>query len=233
MKQTFKLMGAAVLGAVVLFGANSCNSSSKPAENTAEQPAKNVNLAPAGSIVYIDMTKLMAEYQMAIDLSKDVEAKLEELTKAFDNKKTAAEKEITRKQSSFQTKYNDFQDKVNKGHLTETAASVKYQELQQLEVEYNNFLAQKEQELAQEQAKVQNTANEEIFVMNNKVNDAINTFVQKYRIEKGYAMIIISQSDVPEDGATNLGTPVIAADASLDVTAEVVAGLNAEYNAAK
>jgi outer membrane protein len=233
MKKTFKFMGAAVLGAAVLFGANSCNSASKSAEQSAEQSTENAVLAPAGSIVYIDMTKLMAEYQMAIDLSKEVEAKLNELTKAFDNKKTAAEKEITRKQSSFQTKYNDFQDKVNKGHLTETAASVKYQELQQLEVEYNNFLAQKEQELAQEQAKVQNTANEEIFVMNNKVNDAINTFVQKYRVEKGYAMIIISQSDVPEDGATNLGTPVIAADASLDVTAEVVAGLNAEYNAAK
>jgi outer membrane protein len=233
MKKTFKFMGAAVLGAAVLFGANSCNSASKSAEQSAEQSTENAVLAPAGSIVYIDMTKLMAEYQMAIDLSKEVEAKLNELTKAFDNKKTAAEKEITRKQTSFQTKYNDFQDKVNKGHLTETAASVKYQELQQLEVEYNNFLAQKEQELAQEQAKVQNTANEEIFVMNNKVNDAINTFVQKYRVEKGYAMIIISQSDVPEDGATNLGTPVIAADASLDVTAEVVAGLNAEYNAAK
>jgi outer membrane protein len=233
MKKTFKFMGAAVLGAAVLFGANSCNSASKSAEQSAEQSTENAVLAPAGSIVYIDMTKLMAEYQMAIDLSKEVEAKLNELTKAFDNKKTAAEKEITRKQSSFQTKYHDFQDKVNKGHLTETAASVKYQELQQLEVEYNNFLAQKEQELAQEQAKVQNTANEEIFVMNNKVNDAINTFVQKYRVEKGYAMIIISQSDVPEDGATNLGTPVIAADASLDVTAEVVAGLNAEYNAAK
>lgn len=233
MKKTFKFMGAAVLGAAVLFGANSCKSSSQTTEQPADQPAENVALAPAGAIVYIDMTKLMAEYQMAIDLSKEVEAKLNELTKAFDNKKSAAEKEITRKQSSFQTKYNDFQDKVNKGHLTETAASVKYQELQQLEVEYNNFLAQKEQELAQEQAKVQNTANEEIFVMNNKVNDAINTFVQKYRVEKGYAMIIISQSDVPEDGATNLGTPVIAADASLDVTAEVVAGLNAEYNAAK
>jgi outer membrane protein len=233
MKKTFKFMGAAVLGAAVLFGANSCNSASKSAEQSAEQSTENAVLAPAGSIVYIDMTKLMAEYQMAIDLSKEVEAKLNELTKAFDNKKSAAEKEITRKQTSFQTKYNDFQDKVNKGHLTETAASVKYQELQQLEVEYNNFLAQKEQELAQEQAKVQNTANEEIFVMNNKVNDAINTFVQKYRVEKGYAMIIISQSDVPEDGATNLGTPVIAADASLDVTAEVVAGLNAEYNAAK
>jgi Skp family chaperone for outer membrane proteins len=117
MKKTFKFMGAAVLGAAVLFGANSCNSASKSAEQSAEQSTENAVLAPAGSIVYIDMTKLMAEYQMAIDLSKEVEAKLNELTKAFDNKKTAAEKEITRKQSSFQTKYNDFQDKVNKGHL--------------------------------------------------------------------------------------------------------------------
>ena len=179
------------------------------------------------------MTKLMAEYQMAVDLSKDVEAKINELTKGFENKRSAAEKEITRKQNNFQTKYKDFEDKVNKGHLTETAANKKYQELQQLEAEYQNFVAQKEQELAQEQAKVQNTANEEIFVMNNKVNDAINTFVQNYRIEKGYAMIIISQSDIPEDGATNLGNPVISADASLDVTADVVAGLNAEYNASK
>jgi outer membrane protein len=233
MKKTFKFMGAAIMGAAVLYGANSCKSSKTTAEDGVHQSADSVALAPAGSIVYIDMTKLMAEYQMAIDLSKDVEAKLEELTKAFESKKSAVEKEITRKQNNFQTKYNDFQDKVNKGHLTETAASVKYQELQQLEVEYNEFLAKKDQELAQEQAKVQNSANEEIFVMNNMVNDAINKFVQNYRIEKGYAMIIVSQSDMPDDGATNIGTPVIAADPSLDVTAEVVAGLNAEYNAAK
>lgn len=228
MKKTFKFIGAVVLGAAVLSCTTGNNSG-----NTAEQAAENTVLAPAGSIVYIDMTKLMAEYQMAVDLGKDVETKINELTKGFDNKRSAAEKEITRKQSNFETKFNDFQDKVNKGHLTETAANKKYQELQQLEAEYQNFVAQKEQELAQEQAKVQNTANEEIFVMNNKVNDAINTFVQNYRIEKGYAMIIISQSDIPGDGATNLGNPVIAADASLDVTADVLAGLNAEYNASK
>ena len=72
MKKTFKFMGAAVLGAAVLFGANSCKSSSQTTEQSADQPAENVALAPAGAIVYIDMTKLMAEYQMAIDLSKEV-----------------------------------------------------------------------------------------------------------------------------------------------------------------
>ena len=225
MKKTFKFIGAVVLGAAVLSCTTGNNSG-----NTAEQTAENTVLAPAGSIVYIDMTKLMAEYQMAVDLGKDVETKINELTKGFDNKRSAAEKEITRKQSNFETKFNDFQDKVNKGHLTETAANKKYQELQQLEAEYQNFVAQKEQELAQEQAKVQNTANEEIFVMNNMVNDAINTFIQKFRVENGYAMILVSQSDIPNDGATTLGNPVLSADPSLDITAAVLAGLNAEYN---
>ena len=85
--------------------------------------------------------------------------------------------------------------------------------------------------MEQEQYNLQNTANEEIFVMNNVINDAINTFIQKYRVEKGYAMILISQSDIPNDGATTLGAPVLAADPSLDITADVVALLNAEYKA--
>jgi outer membrane protein len=110
---------------------------------------------------------------------------------------------------------------------------VKYQELQKLETEYNTFLSQKDQEIAQEQLALQNTYNEEMFVMNNLVNDAINTFIQKYNAEKGYAMILISQGDIPEDGATTLGNPVLTADPALDITTDVVAGLNAEYNASK
>jgi Skp family chaperone for outer membrane proteins len=69
--------------------------------------------------------------------------------------------------------------------------------------------------------------------MNNLVNDAINTFIQKYNAEKGYAMILISQGDIPEDGATTLGTPVLTADPSLDITSDVIARLNDEYNATK
>ena len=69
--------------------------------------------------------------------------------------------------------------------------------------------------------------------MNNKINDAINTFIQKYRVEKGYAMILVTQSDIPNDGATTLEAPVLAADPSLDITRDVLDGLNAEYKASK
>lgn len=237
MKKTFNIIGTAVLGAAVLFGANSCNGSSSAEKKAADVQKDTTAVATVNAaespIVFVDMTVLMAEYQMAVDLGTEVQAKIDEMTKAFENKKNTAEKEITKKQSNLQTKANDFQDKYNKGHLTETNANVKIQELQKLEQEYNTFLAKKDQELGQEQLKLQNAANEEIFVMNNKVNDAINTFIQKYRVEKGYAMILVTQSDIPNDGATTLGTPVLAADPSLDITRDVLDGLNAEYKASK
>ena len=170
---------------------------------------------------------------MAVDLSSELQTKIEDLTKTLESNQKKAEAEIKRKQNNLQSKFNDFQDKVNKGHLTESAASVKYQELQKLENEYNTFLSQKDQELAQEQLALQNTYNEEMFVMNNIVNDAINTFIKKYNAQKGYAMILISQGDAPEDGATTLGNPVLTADPSLDITSDVIAGLNDEYNATK
>lgn len=233
MKKTFNTIGAVVLGAAVLFGANSCNGSTsenKKAKAKNDSTAVAAACAAESPIVFVDMTVLMAEYQMAIDLSTEVQAKINEMTKAFENKKNSAEKEITKKQTNLQNKANDFQDKYSKGHLTETNANLKLQELQKLEEEYNKYLAQKDQELGQEQLKVQNAANEEIFVMNNMVNDAINTFIQKFRVENGYAMILVSQSDIPNDGATTLGNPVLSADPSLDITAAVLAGLNAEYN---
>ena len=232
MKKTFKFIGAAVLGAAVLFGAESCKNNTG-VNAIANAVAADTTTVKAGSIVYIDITRVLSEYQMAVDLSAEVQKKIEGMNKTLEANTKKAEAEIKRKQNNLQSKVNDFQDKVNKGHLTETTAQVKYQELQKLETEYNEFLTKKDQEIAQEQLTLQNTYNEEMFVMNNIVNDAINTFIQKYNAEKGYAMILISQGDIPEDGATTLGNPVLTADPALDITTDVVAGLNAEYNASK
>lgn len=232
MKKTFNIIGAAILGAAVLFSANSCMNSQN---NAASEAAANDSTAvvPAGAIVYIDITRIQAEYQMAIDLAAEVEKKVAELSKGLESKTKTIEAELKRKQNSLKSKADDFQEKYSKGHLTEANANLKLQELQKLENEYNTYLTQKDQEIAQEQLKLQNTANEELFVMNNVINDAINTFIKKYNAEKGYAMILISQGDAPNDGATTLGTPVLIADPSLDITTDVLAGLNAEYNASK
>lgn len=234
MKKTFNILGAAVLGAAVLFGAGSCNNANNNAAEATSTNDSTLVAVPSGSIVYVDMTRLMAEYQMAIDLTAAVNKKIEEIEKPIINKKASAEKEIKRKETNLETKVKDLEEKYSKGLYTETVAQVKAQEIQKLQQEYSAYVATKEQELAQEGAKAQAQIQDELIVMNNQVNDAINTFIQNYRTEKGYAMILINQSDVDKtDKAMILNSLVLAADPALDVTTDVLAGLNAAYTPAK
>ena len=96
--------------------------------------------------------------------------------------------------------------------MTRSVAEEKAQKLQQQEAEFNNYTAQKQQEMAEEQ-----------MVMMNQIGDAIKTYLDKFNEEKKFAMILTSQG----------GTPVITADPSLNITEAVIAGLNAEYVASK
>ena len=57
--------------------------------------------------------------------------------------------------------------------------------------------------------------------------------IKKYNEEKQYAMIILTQGDAEGDGVVSLSAPVITADPTLDITNDVLAGLNEEYIASK
>jgi Skp family chaperone for outer membrane proteins len=58
--------------------------------------------------------------------------------------------------------------------------------------------------------------------MLNQIADAINTYIQKYNEVKQFSMIISTQGDI-------LAAPVVTADPELDITDELIAGLNEEY----
>ncbi|MBO5877041.1 MAG: OmpH family outer membrane protein [Bacteroidales bacterium] len=211
MKKTTHILSALAMGAVVAFGAVSCNQT-KTAEN-AEAPAAETAeaCAPKGAIVYIDMTKVMAEYDMANDLRAVVETKVSEI-----------QAEITRRETNLANAVTKYQDRMQKGLMTRSVAEVEAEKLQKQEIEFNNYANQKNNEI-----------NEELLVMNNQINDAIATFVKKYNEEKQYAMIIVSQGDAEGDGVVTLSAPVLTADPSLDITDAVLAGLNEEYIASK
>lgn len=78
MKKTSRIFSALLLGAVVVFGASSC---AGKGEQAAEAPAAapSEQTAAKGSIVYIDMTALMADYDMANDLRAVVETKVQNI----------------------------------------------------------------------------------------------------------------------------------------------------------
>ena len=196
MKNTSLILSIIALVAAVVFGVLSLTKGEKGAAAQAEGEAVETT-ASKGDIVYIDLDRILMEYDMANDLRSVVETKVQNI-----------QAEVNRRGSKLENDVIEFQNKIDKGLLTRTNAELQSQKLQQQELEFNNYAAQKQQEI-----------NEEQVVMMNQLGDAIQTFLNKYNEEKQYAMILTNSG----------GAPVITADAALDITDDVLAGLNEEY----
>lgn len=196
MKKSIQILSAVVFGAVVAFAAVSCknNAQTTESENASEQTECT---ACQGAIVYVDLDRILQEYDMANDLSSVVETKVQNI-----------QAEVNRRGKKLENAVKDFQEKMEKGLMTRSVAEAQSQKLQKQEQDFNAYAAQKQQEIQEEQ-----------MVMMNQIGDAIKTYIDKYNQEKKFAMILTSQG----------GTPVITADSTLNVTNEVLAGLNDEY----
>ena len=184
-----------ILCILAMMGAISCKNAATTESAAATETAAVA--ATEGKIVYIDLDKILMDYDMANDLRSVVETKVQNI-----------QAEINRRGQKLEKQVADYQDEIQKGLMTRSVAEVQGQKLQQEELDFNNYAAQKQQEIQEEQV-----------VMMNQLGDAIQTFITKYNEEKQYAMILTNSG----------GAPVITADASLDITEDVLAGLNEEY----
>ena len=156
--------------------------------------------AAAGSIVFFNIDKVVENYDMANDLRSVVETKV-----------SGIQSEIDRRGNKLQKDANDFQNKVDKGLLTTSVANAQYQKLQQQQNDYQQYVVRKQQEMQEEQQ-----------VMLNQIMNAIAEYVQAYNTTKQYALILTTSGDI-------LPAPVVTGSAALDITDEILAGLNAEY----
>ena len=195
MKNTSLILSIISLVAVVVLGILSLSNGGKETEVLTEGEA--VEAAAAGDIVYVDLDRILMEYDMANDLRSVVETKVQNI-----------QAEVNRRGKKLENDVVEFQNKIDKGLMTRSVAEAQSQKLQQQEVEFNNYAAQKQQEIQEEQV-----------VMMNQLGDAIQTYIEKYNEEKQYAMILTNSG----------GAPVITADKTLDITDDVLAGLNEEY----
>ena len=197
MKQASLILSILAIVAVVVFGTLSFTGKGDRQTGSASENDSTAVSAVKGDIVYIQLDRILQEYDMANDLRAVVETKVQNIQAEVDRRGKKLEKEV-----------NEFQEKLNKGLMTRSVAEVQSQKLQQQEAEFNNFANQKNNEILEEQT-----------VMMNQLADAIKTYLDKYNEEKQYAMILTNQG----------GAPVITGSASLDITEEVLAGLNEEY----
>ena len=132
-----------------------------------------------------------------------------DLMSAFQSKLQASQDELQKKSRQLENDAKSFENQINKGLLTRSAAEQQQQNLRKRQENLQNEANNKQLELQEEE-----------MVLNNQVLDAIKTFLEKYNAERQFALILTSSA------ATNV---VLEGNSGLDITKEVVNGLNEEY----
>ena len=135
------------------------------------------------------------------NMAKDVNSSLEAKQKQLDA-------DLNSKNKAFQSNAMDFRDKVQKGLITQANA----QEVQQQ-------LGAKEQELYQLRDQYRSQLAEESQVNQRQVLHNIMDYLKEYNKEKGFQYIL----------ANTFPSTILYADSTLNITKEVIAGLNAKY----
>lgn len=163
------ILAAAAFGILFFTTDKKAPSQGSQEGNTAEVSANK------GDIVYIQLDRILQEYDMANDLRSVVETKVQNIQAEVDRRGKKLESDVT-----------DFQEKLNKGLMTRSVAEVQSEKLRQQEADFNNYANQKQNEILEEQT-----------VMMNQLADAIKTFLDKYNQEKQYSMILTNQGGAP------------------------------------
>ena len=192
MKQLKLFLTVAVAAVICSCSANSTTN------GTQQGDAASQTVAAQGSIVYIQLDSLVNQYDMFNDLRSELESKAQ-----------AIQDDLTKKGRSFESAVKDFEAKIAKGLLTRSQAEEQQKKLLEREQNLQNLSQQKQLEIAEEEA-----------VMGRKVMDAVQTYLNRYQQEKGYALILTTSA------ASNT---VICGNANLDITMDVLKGMNEEY----
>ncbi len=130
----------------------------------------------------------------------------------LESKQKSAEAELNSKGTQYERGIKDYQDKVTKGLVTRAAAA-----------ELENSLTRQQQELLGLRDKLQTDLMEEEQVMNRQILDYITRFLEENRSQYPYQFIF----------GKSFGSVVLYGDSALDITNQVLSGLNQKYQSEK
>ena len=171
MKNTSLVLSIISLIAVFVFGVIFLSKNGdKPAAAGTDGETTEI-AACKGDIVYVDLDRILLEYDMANDLRSVVETKVQNI-----------QAEINRRGKKLEEDVQKFQEKIDKGLMTRSVAEAQGAKLQQQEVEFNNYAAE---------------IQEEQVVMMNQLGDAIKTYLDRFNEDKQYAMILTNSGGAP------------------------------------
>jgi len=127
-------------------------------------------------------------------------------------KQRNAEAELNSKGTQYERGVKDFQDKVNKGLVTRATAA-----------EMEQSLLQQQQELVNLRDQLQSNLLEEDQVMNRQILEYITTYLEENKSQYNYQYVL----------GKSFGSQILYSDSAMDITQQVVDGLNAKYQTEK
>lgn len=132
-----------------------------------------------------------------------------DLKTEFEGKLASVENELTKKGRALENDYQSFNEKMSKGLLTRSQAEAQGNELQARQQELALLSQEKQMQLAEEES-----------VMINQVMNAIQSYIKEYNKIHNHSLILTTTV------ATN---NVIDGESSLNITNDIIKGLNLEY----
>ena len=133
-----------------------------------------------------------------------------DLSSEFETKATKVQNDHEVRARRLQNEVMDFQEKVQKGLVTRSQAADLQTQLETKSQQFENDRQTRVGELAEEEQ-----------VMTNQIMYAIQQYVAKYNAGYRFKMILTSSG----------GNPIMHADPGLNITGEILKGLNEEYAA--
>jgi outer membrane protein len=138
---------------------------------------------------------------------------LKDVSASIQNEQSSLENQYQSKGEKLQADYTDFQDKANKGLYSEN----------QINAEQEKFATRKD-ELDQLQLKAQALA-EKVQIKQEEARKTLTAYVNEYN-KTGQYNYILTYSEAP-------GSPMLLGNDSLDITNDILEGLNAQYKEKK
>jgi outer membrane protein len=194
-----KALFIGLFSAVVLFACNQ-NKSADNNQQTAKTEESKKDAVAELSIAYVNIDTLLRNYEFFKKVEKEMKGKQSVIETDLNGRASQLEREIA-----------TFQQNVNSGSITIQAAKEQEQQLMQ-----------KQQGLMQYRESIGRQYMEEEQKNTEKVFKNIREYVQKYAQDKGYTFIL-------ERGGAIVGSGILFADSTRDVTREILKGLNDEY----
>ncbi len=166
---------------------------------------------------YVNIDSLWEQYEYVDEINTQLEAKKNTMLSQISSKTSQLEGKLGAKNEAFQKKVQEFEAKAE--GMSQAIQQIKMQQLQ----EEDQALQQESMEAQQAIMQLKETLGGQLMQdeakLNADVQEIITAFLEKYNKEHNYTFIL----------AKGTGGGVMLAHDALDITSEIVSGLNKEY----